>query len=252
MAEVDAPKYVPFDQVAEWTDRASVDHLQLPAWFDRDQFGINLGRLERVANWYGLGTVALASYSGKTTGYSPEVVGIDGHGTAVAGRLATVVRPDTFRHTAREADGEPEYRHPDVTIAVNNPAIDEQLQHKRVNLRDAKARAKLLDKAVRKGLQTCANKQVLNSFAIFKSAAGYPFAAALEFLFFHPNGVDKVALNTWAIGATYNGFHAIIELCRYRIDPAERNWSLFMGVPFDRLAVANGLAKATRLIKALR
>jgi hypothetical protein len=85
------------DKYEDWENHRAVVRLELPSYVDRERIGVNLGSLDSVSRFSGIGGILLHGTTGnETTRSVPNIVGHSASGEAFAGRAATEEKAPQF------------------------------------------------------------------------------------------------------------------------------------------------------------
>lgn len=139
---------VPILEVGEHTDNVTIMNLQLPPSLPLEDLRLDLTRLEKAMHWGGIKLLALGTYEGDTTTYSPAEIKTNPDGTISATKAKIGKRARISNPQSQNLEDDVDFRWRNTAIYFNKPEIEER------DTQDTQAQLKMLDRSLRTALMT--------------------------------------------------------------------------------------------------
>lgn len=223
--------------------------LNLPPFVDQDRIGVNVSRMDSLSRLSGFKRLTILGKTGEETSETmPNIVGLNPDGSAMASKSVAKLSVPTFDSMSQTAYESRSQRRANVTIGIN---IDEIAEKNRIlgnDARSPKLYIKEVDKAVRTGIRTEGNhnlvgKHTLNWLDLLNDTLmNYnlfvaPFSAAAE-------RWDVFSIQSFVVGL--NGF---IRIMRWKMPNGRLSY--FLGPELDRAAVLQVKARTQKIVSDL-
>jgi hypothetical protein len=231
--------------------------LTLPEYVPTDQIGLNVSRLQQLTRLGGLGHFRVSSQAGDRTTYQAEITGMDASGSATAGMK--VAKQEAALSSAQvdadkassEAIDFSEYRWGAGHVIVNLTEMTDKIIGEGASLRNPRPWSKLLDKALRKGVSSAAEKQLMGDVSGWSKT----WLGLLVVYSVWPQSNPHFTVGDFIAGvAMQDGICQLLPTLSMAFkgtSPKERRLSLVPAYQVDRLAVVEGMTRALKLIKPI-
>ena len=251
----------PLSELDGYSSEKLAWRVALPDYVPADWIGINIPKVEKLAHIAGLGHLRIVSAGDEgSTQYQASVVGGDAQGNAVAGKSSAINKAELLDTDVNRPDGISdalyEYSWGDGTISINSAELTDRIVRGRIgdgSLRSGRAWSHQLDRAVRRGIRQTAKDQLISNVPGAKAVIlGFATAVGVGFgaVFDHANWYSYPR----SIASFWTGFQASAAIeakGNHGLPLSEMRLSLIPSYQVDRLAVVQGLTRASRLIKNL-
>jgi hypothetical protein len=257
MSHVSAEKgLMPVSELEGYSDGRFKWEVSLPEFVPTSSIGINVHRIERLAQVGGVGHVLVDMKDGDSTSYQGGVdsVGVDGSATAsmrVAKHAASLSNAEVSPFTNNNSPliSYAEYKWGNGHITINATELGNRINDKD-SLRSPEPWSRLLNKAILHGLTQASREQLLGDVPIFSK---FTFGLAVGFTFFINHfGINSEllpdALTSSILMQTTQAMLAGAHGDRL----SDRRISLIPAYQVDRLMIVNGLAKVAKVVKPLK
>lgn len=253
-------QYIPLPEVNDSSDVLHIGRLGLPVGFDQERLLINVGAIEKAIAWGGLSHLVIDANEGQK-----RSVSITAHSDAGGRLMATgsgSLRKARLQSSTTEQNQLPGYHdsldkiHYDKTsahIVINTSEKDQRILDKQKKWprgpHEVDAQATVLNMTIQEGLKSAITSSHFNRP---KAITTTMMCGASGFMR-HAEQSATSAEFAEAIAVTFIGMNAVMAAYGRIIDKyhlPDRQWSVFVGVPFDRHVVARMHAGRT-LVKAL-
>jgi hypothetical protein len=246
--------YIPSSELDGQVSEHISWNLSLPPYV-ADRVGIHIDRLDRMASISGFGNIAVGGYAGERTAVIPEIAGIDDHGVAMASAKSVTTKAPLQRSwdEPRHLDtlySFSEYMRPNVVLEVNTTELDRRVGDSG-SVRNEKLWAKYLQESLRDGVEDLA----VHNLALRKKFGDYWFSVCAimpSMPLLNANSAPEALAMFLGVSQIWNLLNSAAAK-RWGIDKEDKRLhSLFTGIPFDRLAVVMGMAKALPIVKPIK
>lgn len=253
MSDVKIPRAVPLPEVGKHTDDVVFGNLGLPVGFDDERILVNLRCINRVRAVAGLGSVSVIGEKGDTSSYDYNVTSMDS-GAATFGAVSKQNKTPASSGSVTFPTPSTLFGKADTTIAINNSEIEERLRtkHGTIGLYEPVPRARELNAAVKTGLAHAAIDANIDKGKLKMAVRLYGIMGAFGIAAGASPG--RALLIPAVMGPMFLNLHVLRESSMYQKNPfpiwRELRQSLLVGPALDRVVVANGILKCSRLMKA--
>jgi hypothetical protein len=260
MSKDKLPKAVPLPEVPHYTEDIIFGGLGFPVGFDQSSLIVNLRHINRIRSIAGLQVVSMFATGTNDEPLDMGISNIDDQGTATVGFAAK-------RHKKPIQTSSLDYGHslgpflgqPDLAIKVNNTELEKRIEETDKypkGVFDSKARAKFLNKALKRGLADASFEASFSKFKVALSASFYP----LGFLASHSlvSTSSERIIGTGNFGLIDELFAALMTASLVQRSSSSTlsenlkslRLSLFMGATPDRFIAASALLSTKKVIEA--
>lgn len=253
-------EFTPLSELEGYDSGLISCRVTLPEYVPTGEIGLNVPRIERLAQIAGLDHLRIETKAGDTTAYQASVVGSDSQGNAYAGMSAVESKADIENASVHNPDGIHNlyysYFWGDGKITVNTSEISDRIIKGRIeggSLRSSRAWSCQLDKAVRAGIRQSASDQLIGNVPVengFSLGAITVVGVVYAMVFDHASMSGYVGELGLMYGAN-QGVNALLARTEFGLPLSERRLSLIPGYQVDRLAVVHGLTRAFKVVKKI-
>jgi hypothetical protein len=251
------PTRVPLPEVPHYTEDIVFGGLGLPVGFDQSSLIVNLRSFDRIRKVAGLATVNVFAASSDQEQFDAGITGVGSQGTATVGLAGKRTKKPVasgavdYHNSALQDIGAT----PSATIKIDNTEIETRIEEGekyKKGVFDQQARAKFLNKAIKRGLSEAGFSASFNrgslAFSAFTYAAWVPthpfgFTPLESAVLAGPivNPAISIAVSAWQSMHTGEDMKQLMREFRY---------SLFAGCTPDRYVAGSELIAASKLIRA--
>ncbi len=252
------PRFVPLTEVHEYTDAIKIGELGLPVGLDIDRLELNVKSAVKTARLGNIGELILSGGRGDKSEHSFSVSGADNSGTATAHAVSTVSKASLHKYTNSSSSKYPSgYNWKRVGIEINNSEVEERIRHDGdkwdLGLYDVNARAKYMNMALKKGLAEASIQSVFEDIDLKEFTQGallIAFSYGVQRNLVH---IDPGIYVPTLIGPSLvNFFNHNRDKIMYPLGLPNRQHSLLMYFPVDRLALSLGRGSLSKFIRAAK
>lgn len=253
---VEQPKFIPLPEVGNSKVRFN---LALPPFVNQELLGINVRGVERLLRVGGIGHLRVESKKGEVSSFVPTVVGVNGQGEALAGKIGF----QTLVPTYKIEDDDPSswapyiYRWVNSMLSVNVDEISQQILYgsKRWErgIRTPEAWAHFLDRALGQGIENIGNHHLIEGIeGLDWSLFALSWLLNVPFVSQALIEGNLARLLGWVI-CNETIFQGWLDISVRLSQRSHYRWSIFatFAPHLDRALVLKILSRTTTLVKAL-
>lgn len=245
--------FVPLPKVEQEQPEPNLEiRLNLPEYVDQDRIGVNLTQIVRLNDWGGIRRLRVVGKTDMdTSSESPELVGINPDGSAIASKKVAKVTVPTFDSSSRNADWH-NYsianRWVNAGVNINLDEMSQRLKDKPEVVRSPANWAKELDNGIKATIRAKGHMNLLHSmetrdksdYGIMMTVSG--IASILLFL-------SEGRIAPFTVVGVWAGSR-VVSLAR---SVAQSDWrfSFIPGYQIDRAAILSIQSRLKTVVKDL-